>query len=149
MSAQDNIQTTKSIYAAFKRGDRGAMLALCAEDVKLLLETGAGELPWAGVYEGHAGVEANQDRLAEHVEVSQLEELDFLSSDNQVAAVLQAEMTLKKMAGKQVFRTTFNSGPSTRPVKSRVLARSMTRPRSWRRGAGETLVLLLDSGSQR
>ena len=96
MSAQDNIQTTKSIYAAFKRGDRAGMLAMCAEDVKLLLETGAGELPWAGVYEGHAGVEANQDRLAEHVEVSQLEELDFLSSDNQVAAVLQAEMTLKK-----------------------------------------------------
>ena len=103
MSAQDNIQTTKSIYAAFKRGDRAAMLALCAEDVKLLLETGAGELPWAGVYEGHAGVEMNQDRLAEHVEVSQLEELDFLSSDNQVAAVLHAEMTLRKNGRKASF----------------------------------------------
>ena len=46
MSVPDNIQTTKSTYAAFKRGDRAAMLAVCAEDVESLLETGASELPW-------------------------------------------------------------------------------------------------------
>ena len=45
MSVSDNIQTTKSAYAAFKRGDRAAMLAVCAEDLESLLETGAGELP--------------------------------------------------------------------------------------------------------
>ena len=50
MSAHDNIQTTKGVYAAFKRGDRAAMLAVFAENIKLVSEPGAGEIPWAGVY---------------------------------------------------------------------------------------------------
>ena len=103
MSAHDNIQTTKGVYAAFKRGDRAAMLAVFAENIKLVSEPGAGELPWAGVYEGHAGVETQQDRLAEHVEVSGLEELDFLVSESQVAVVLRVEMTLKKNGQKVSF----------------------------------------------
>ena len=103
MSAHDNIQTTKGVYAAFKRGDRAAMLAVFAENIKLVSEPGAGELPWAGVYEGHAGVETQQDRLAEHAEVSDLEELDFLVSENQVAVVLRLEMTLKKDGQKVSF----------------------------------------------
>ena len=96
MPAPDNIQTTKSTYAAFKRGDCAAMLAVCAEDVESLLETGASELPWAWVYERHAALETNQDRLAEHVEVSQLEVLDLLSSDQQVVAVLQADNDIEE-----------------------------------------------------
>ena len=100
MPAQENTQAIKGVYAAFKRGDRAAMLAACADDVKLLLETGVGELPWSGVYEGQAGISAQQDLLAEHVEVSSLEELDFLSSENQVAAVIQVKMTLKKNGSK-------------------------------------------------
>ena len=103
MSAHDNIQTTKGVYAAFKRGDRAAFLALFAENIRLVSEPGAGELPWAGVYEGHAGVETQQDRLAEHAEVSDLEELDFLVSENQVAVVLRLEMTLKKDGQKVSF----------------------------------------------
>jgi ketosteroid isomerase-like protein len=103
MSAHDNIQTTKGVYAAFKRGDRAAMLAVFAENIKLVSEPGAGELPWAGVYEGHAGVETQQDRLAEHVEVSDLEELDVLVSESQVAVVLRLEMTLKKDGQKVSF----------------------------------------------
>jgi len=89
MSAHDNIQTTKGVYAAFKRGDRAAMLAVCAENIKLVSEPGAGEIPWAGVYEGRAGFETQQDRLAEHVAVSGLEELDFLVSESQVAVVIR------------------------------------------------------------
>ena len=103
MSAHDNIQTTKGVYAAFKRGDRAAMLAVFAENIKLVSEPGAGEIPWAGVYEGRAGFETQQDRLAEHVEVSGLEELDFLVSESQVAVVLRVEMTLKKNGQKVSF----------------------------------------------
>ena len=102
MSAHDNIQTTKGVYAAFKRGDRAAMLAVFAENIRLVSEPGAGELPWAGVYEGHAGVETQQDRLAEHAEVSDLEELNFLVSESQVA-VVRLEMTLKKDGQKVSF----------------------------------------------
>ena len=103
MSAHDNIQTTKGVYAAFKRGDRAAILSVFAENIRLGSEPGAGELPWAGVYEGHAGVETQQDRLAEHAEVSDLEELDFLVSESQVAVVLRLEMTLKKDGQKVSF----------------------------------------------
>ena len=103
MSAHDNIQTAKAVYAAFKRGDRAAFLVLFAENIRLVSEPGAGELPWAGVYEGHAGVETQQDRLAEHAEVSDLEELDFLVSESQVAVVLRLEMTLKKDGQKVSF----------------------------------------------
>ena len=103
MSAHDNIQTTKGVYAASKRGDRAAILAVFAENIRLVSEPGAGELPWAGVYEGHAGVETQQDRLAEHAEVSDLEELDCLVSESQVAVVLRLEMTLKKDGQKVSF----------------------------------------------
>ena len=34
MSAQDNIQTVKDVYAAFNRGDRDAMTAALAENVE-------------------------------------------------------------------------------------------------------------------
>ena len=50
----------------------------------------------AWVYERHAALETNQDRLAEHVEVSQLEVLDLLSSDQQVVAVLQADNDIEE-----------------------------------------------------
>ena len=96
MSAADNIQTMKDMYAAFKRGDRNAMLANCAENVQLVLDIGIGEIPWAGVYEGHSGVESQQDLLAEHAEFTSFEQLDFLASETQVAVVNTAEMTLKK-----------------------------------------------------
>ena len=55
MSAEDNIQTAKDLYAAFNRGDRDAMTAALAENVEFESKPGAGEIPWAGVRHGHSG----------------------------------------------------------------------------------------------
>jgi len=44
MSAQDNIQTMKEIYAAFHRGDRSVMTATLAENVEFKSEAGANEI---------------------------------------------------------------------------------------------------------
>ena len=74
MSAQDNLQTTKDIYAAFKRGDIDAIVASCAEDVEWGTDNiGAGELPWAGVRHGHAEVRQLFDSFAEHFEIEVFE----------------------------------------------------------------------------
>ena len=96
MSAADNVQTVKDIYAAFKRGDRNAMIANCTENVELTLDIGVGEIPWSGTYQGHAGVEAQQDLLAEHADITAFDQLDFLASEAQVAVVSSAEMVIKK-----------------------------------------------------
>ena len=95
MSAAINLQTVKNIYEAFNRGDIDAILASCAEDVEWGVDVGTGELPWAGVRHGHAGVRQFFDLVAEHVEVD-LVELDFPASENQVAVVNRMEWTLKK-----------------------------------------------------
>jgi len=96
MSASDNVQTVKDMYAAFQRGDRNAMIANCAENVELVLDSHAGEIPWYGMYQGHSGVNAQQDLQAEHVDITVFEQLDFLASENQVAVVNNVELVLKK-----------------------------------------------------
>ena len=96
MSAQDNIQTVKNFYAAQKGGDQGAMLGCCAEDVRVVLDTAAGGIPWSGEYEGHADLEAEQRLMAEFLRVDAFEQLDFLASETKVAVVSKIEVTVKK-----------------------------------------------------
>ena len=94
MSAEDNIQTAKDLYAAFNRGDRDAMTAALAENVEFKSEPGAGEIPWAGVRHGHSGFLSFMDSLEEHVEFDVFEQSDFLASENQVAVVMREELTI-------------------------------------------------------
>ncbi|MEE2636235.1 MAG: nuclear transport factor 2 family protein [Acidobacteriota bacterium] len=117
MSAQDNIQTVKDIYAAFNRGDRSAMTAALAENVELQSEAGANEIPWAGVHHGHSEFMAILDQLAEHVQFDSFEQLDYLASENQVAVVNRMEWTLKKTVRRSASHNSYNCGPSTLPGK--------------------------------
>ena len=103
MSAQDNIQTVKDIYAAFNRDDRNAMIAALAENVEFENRAGAGEIPWAGVHHGHSGFMALLGRLEEHLQFDVFEQLDFLASENQVAVVNRMEYSLKKNGQKVSF----------------------------------------------
>ena len=96
MSAQDNIQTAKDMYAAVKTGDSAAVLECCAENVQVVLDIAAGEIPWSGKYEGHAGLGAEQQLMAEHLQIDALEQLDFLASETKVAVVNKCEVTVKK-----------------------------------------------------
>ena len=105
MSAQDNIQTVKDVYAAFNRGDRDAMTAALAENVEFENRAGAGEIPWAGLHHGHSGFMALLDRLEEHLQFDVFEQLNFLASENQVAVVSRMEWTLKKNGQKVSYPT--------------------------------------------
>jgi ketosteroid isomerase-like protein len=96
MSAQDNIQIVKNFYAAQKGGDQGAMLKCCAENVRVVLDTAAGGIPWSGEYEGHADLEAEQRLMAEFLQIDAFEQLDFLASETKVAVVSKIEVTVKK-----------------------------------------------------
>ena len=103
MSAQDNIQTVKDLYAAFNRGDRNAMTAALTENFKMQFSSNLGDVPWAGVHHGHSGFLAVLDSLVEHIQYDVNEPLDFLASENQVVVVSQLEMTLKRNGQKAVY----------------------------------------------
>ena len=103
MSAQDNIQTVKDIYAAFNRDDRNAMIAALAENVEFESSPGAGEIPWAVARHGHSGIADLLDQIVEHVKMDVFEQLDFLASENQVAVVNRMEYSLKKNGQKVSF----------------------------------------------
>ena len=103
MSAQDNIQTVKDIYAAFNRDDRNAMIGALAENVEFESSPGAGEIPWAAGRHGHSGLADLLDQIVEHVQMDVFEQLDFLASENQVAVVNRMEFSLKKNGQKVSF----------------------------------------------
>ena len=117
MSAQDNIQTVKNFYAAQKGGDQGAMLKCCAENVRVVLDTAAGGIPWSGEYEGHADLEAEQRLMAEFLQIDAFEQLDFLASETKVAVVSKIEVTVKKRG---------SSSPGSRLMASRWKATGAT-----------------------
>ena len=96
MSAENNIQTVINMYAAFKQGDGEAMVKCCAEDIRVVIDIGVNIIPWAGEYEGHAGLREEQRRMADAVNVTHFEQLDFLASETRVAVVSEVELTLKK-----------------------------------------------------
>ncbi|MFP6828772.1 MAG: nuclear transport factor 2 family protein [Gammaproteobacteria bacterium] len=95
MSSQDNVQTLKEMYAAFKQGDLDGVMAHVAEDIELLAPS-LGEFPWGGTFRGRA---AYRDRLAgldEHFTVEEFDQLHFLPGDGVVAVVSRWVSTLKK-----------------------------------------------------
>ena len=47
MSEQDNLRTVEAVYAAFGRGDLGALLNTLGEDV-VWEHPGPADIPWAG-----------------------------------------------------------------------------------------------------
>ena len=94
MSSQDNVQTLKEMYAAFKQGDLDGVMAHVAEDIELLAPS-LGEFPWGGTFRGRA---AYRDRLAGlgTLYVEEFDQLHFLPGDGVVAVVSRWVSTLKK-----------------------------------------------------
>ena len=74
----------------------------CAENVRVVLDTAAGGIPWSGEYEGHAGLEAEQLLMEEFLRIGALEQLDFLASETKVAVWSKIEVTVKKKNGRKV-----------------------------------------------
>src|ERR1700732_1402956 len=68
MSTEKNIQTVKDFFAAIGRGDRGALLALVAEDIEWIIP--GEDWPLAGTRHGHAGLADLLETASRSIETS-------------------------------------------------------------------------------
>ena len=84
MSTEKNIQTVKDFFAAIGRGDRQALLALVAEDIKWIIP--GEDWPLAGTYRGHAGLADLLDTASRSMETS-TEPREFVAQGDRVLVV--------------------------------------------------------------
>lgn len=84
MSIEKNIQTVKDFFAAIGRGDRQALLALVAEDIKWIIP--GEDWPLAGTYRGHAGLADLLDTASRSMETS-MEPREFVAQGDRVLIV--------------------------------------------------------------
>ena len=70
---QRDLEQVEAIYAAFDRRDLPALLRYLGKDIEMIQSS---ELPWGGIYLGHAGVQqffaALQTHLDSRIEVERL-----------------------------------------------------------------------------
>lgn len=84
MSIEKNIQTVKDFFTAIGRGDRQALLALVAEDIKWIIP--GEDWPLAGTYRGHAGLADLLDTASRSMETS-TEPREFVAQGDRVLVV--------------------------------------------------------------
>ena len=84
MGIEKNIQTVKDFFAAIGRGDRQALLALVAEDIKWIIP--GEDWPLAGTYRGHAGLADLLDTASRSMETS-TEPREFVAQGDRVLVV--------------------------------------------------------------
>jgi ketosteroid isomerase-like protein len=84
MSNDQNIQTVKDFFAAIGGGDRGALLALVAEDIEWIIP--GKEWPLAGTYRGHAGLTELLATASKSVETS-TEPREFVAQGDRVLVI--------------------------------------------------------------
>ena len=93
MSIEKNIQTVKDFFAAIGRGDRQALLALVAEDIKWIIP--GEDWPLAGTHRGHTGLADVLQKASEAVETSFPEPPEFVAQGDRVLVVGFAKRTIK------------------------------------------------------
>ncbi len=84
MSIEQNIQTVKDFFAAIGRGDRAALLALCAEDIEWIIP--GKDWPLAGTHRGHAGLADLLATASKSIETS-TEPREFVAQGDRVLVV--------------------------------------------------------------
>jgi hypothetical protein len=89
MGAAENIQTVKSVYEAFGRGEVEAILATVADDVDWATETTSDGAPWYGVRSGKAGVASFFEDFGKTMEVEHFEPLAFAADGDDVMTVVR------------------------------------------------------------
>ena len=82
MSGSENIETIKSVYAAFGRGDVDAILDATSDDVDWASESASNGAPWYGVRKGKAAVGAFFDAFAKAMQVDEFTPLTFAASED-------------------------------------------------------------------
>jgi uncharacterized protein len=90
MSGNDNIETIKTVYEAFGRGDVDAIAAAVTDDVDWASDTASGAAPWYGVHTGKAGVGSFFEQFGKAMEVEDFTALTFATNaDGDVLTVVR------------------------------------------------------------
>jgi uncharacterized protein len=93
MTGRSNIDTVKTLYEAFGRGDVATILDHLTDDVDWATEAASDAAPWYGRRVGKAAVTGFFEGFASVVDVQEFTPLSFTSNDNEV-------MTLVRYRGK-------------------------------------------------
>ncbi len=96
MTNDKNIQTVKSIHAAFAKGDVPNVVEFLDENVLWGTRTPTAEVPWHRSYNGKMNVPSYFKTLGEEVTYSKFEPTEYLGSDTHVSCVVAYEMTVKR-----------------------------------------------------
>jgi SnoaL-like domain len=88
MSAEANIQTIKTAYDAFGRGDVDTMLGLMTDDVDWASEASTKGAPWYGPHHGKAEVAQFFQEFGGAVEVQEFSPVSFAGNDTDVFALV-------------------------------------------------------------
>ena len=92
MSIEKNIQTVKDFFAAIGRGDRGALLALVAEDIEWIIP--GEDWPLAGTRHGYDGLADLLETASRSIETS-TEPREFVAQGDRVLVVGFAKGKIK------------------------------------------------------
>lgn len=94
-----NVDTVQEIYAAFGRGDIGAILERLADDVRWdewpATSRTEEAIPYLATRVGRDAVSAFFGEITEALEFERFEPSAFLASDDQVAAVINVTLAVK------------------------------------------------------
>jgi ketosteroid isomerase-like protein len=82
MSGTGSIETIKSAYAAFGRGDVDAILAALTDDVDWAADTSSDAAPWYGIRSGKAEVAAFFEEIGKTIEIDDFTPLTYRSNDD-------------------------------------------------------------------
>jgi uncharacterized protein len=111
--SNNHVQIVKDFFAAMGRGDKQALLALCAEDIEWIIP--GEDWPLAGTYRGHAGL-ADLLQKSEMLETS-TEPREFVAQGDRVLVIGFAKgkiiATNKTFKDDWVFAITVQNGKLT------------------------------------
>ncbi len=114
-STEDDVQIVKGFFGAIGRGDKQALLALCAEDIEWIIP---GEnWPLAGTHRGHTGVADVLQKASQEVEMTSPEPPEFVAQGGRVmvlgVAIGKIKATEKPFKDDFVFAITVRNGKIT------------------------------------
>ena len=90
MSSNADIETIKSAYVAFNRGDLDTILAALTDDIDWAADTSSDGAPWYGVRNGKTEVAAFFEDIGKAIEIDDFTPLTYAASgDGDVFAVVR------------------------------------------------------------
>jgi ketosteroid isomerase-like protein len=89
MSAEDNLNTVKSIYGAFGTGDVSAILDQLTDDVDWAADAKSDVAPWWGEMHGKDEVTKFFSGISETVDVTTFEPVGFAANEDEVMVFLR------------------------------------------------------------